>query len=155
MKNSILLLFILIYSGFTCDYSNGVHLINEDTVSHTFFYYAGTMSTRICWINTPTEQIKKGIAPYDIRTKKKVVETKRKGETNKVSFNSGINVKKAEAVIAPQSEICCLKAGGARITINGYKEITLKSGSTLLFKENKLWVILNDGAIIKAEELIK
>lgn len=151
MRKTLLLLCLCVLNAYTCDYRNGVHLVNEDSVSYSFIYSVGTLSSRICWINKPTESIKKGIVPLEFRSQNGLtpVESETASSNEPPQFNTPM--KKMRGEIEPHSEICCLSATDRSITIEGVGKVTLKSGSTLLFKKGKLWILLKDGSLSSAQ----
>lgn len=136
IRIATLLLLLSFAAGYTCDFSNGVHVINEDTISYDFhFYTSGLGSTRICWISNPTEGTKNGIAPLIYRSNNGLI-------SHQEEFRQRMT-----GTFQPQSEICCFTATGTTITIEGFGEVTIRNNSTLLFRDAKLWVIAKDGSI--------
>lgn len=117
--------------GLAGTFSNGVHLVNEDTTSYQFRYFPQTMSTRICFVSEPTETIKRGLAPLFTR------------RNNNLIPNDSIPGEMI-GTIAPNSVINCLSAVGTTIVIDGYGEITLENGTELYIKSESIVLLKND-----------
>lgn len=114
-------------------YKTGVSVINEDSISRSFYYYGSALSTKICLIKEPTEKIKNGIAPFDFRKELPPgITVTKKNNGNLISME-------------PNSRLCCLSAHDATIIDKDYGKISVKSGELLIFVNGGVMIEDMDG----------
>jgi hypothetical protein len=114
-------------------FTNGSHLVNLDNVAYTVRYTENAFSTRICWIKTPTKEIKNGLGSASMRGAIKGLEIK---DTKPDGLNTRI-----EAVISPKTTVLCLSVDLLSLEIEGIGKIDSLRNKTVIVKDGKITIV--------------